>query len=127
MFTDAELTDIRRFCGYPVKGQFPTQGFGYRFFQDYGTLEYRLQNLTSDEEGVIRTTYLANLSTLEAAIPGAGGNLDTAQAAVWIRNANEVRDRQRLFDLWRRQLCGFLGVPPGPALGAGGGTIALVV
>jgi hypothetical protein len=30
-----------------------------------------------------------------------------------------------LFDGWRRRLCGFLGVPPGPALAAAG--ISLVV
>ena len=35
------------------------------------------------------------------------------------------RDRARLFDDWRRRLCGFLGVPPGPALADAG--ITLVV
>jgi hypothetical protein len=44
---------------------------------------------------------------------------------VWTHNRDEVRDRLRLFDDWRRRLCGFMGVPPGPALGTGG--VALVV
>jgi hypothetical protein len=35
---------------------------------------------------------------------------------VWKRNPREVRERTALFDDWRRRLCGFLGVPPGPAL-----------
>jgi hypothetical protein len=51
--------------------------------------------------------------------------LDTAQASVWRHNANELDDRLRLFDSWRRRLCGFLGLPPGPALSDG--TVTLVV
>jgi hypothetical protein len=46
--------------------------------------------------------------------------LDTDEAAVWKRNPRELRDRRLLFDDWRRRLCGFLGVRPGPALGEGG-------
>jgi hypothetical protein len=115
MFTDAEKTDIRRFCGYPAYGAGAAGFQGWRFFQAYGLLEYRLNNLAPAEEQVVRG-YLSNLHPLENAIPQAAGNLDTDQAAVWTRNAEEVRDRQGLFDDWRRRLCGFLGVPPGPAL-----------
>ncbi|QIY81499.1 hypothetical protein [Chromobacterium violaceum] len=124
-FTDAEKTDIRRFCGFPVFGGQPVQAFGHRFFTQYGTLEFRLNNLQPGEEAVIRNTYLANLLELETDIVGTRDNLDTAQAAVWTRNRNEVRDREALFDGWRRRLCGFLGVAPGPALGDGG--MSLVV
>ena len=70
--------------------------------------------------------YLATLSSLEFAVPRSGENLDTDQAAVWTRNRSETEDRAALFDDWRRRLCGFLGMPPGPAL-ASGGSIALVV
>lgn len=126
--TDAEKTDARRFCGYPVYGATPTQGFGYRFFTQYGTLEYRLNNMSPAEEAVLRTTYLANLNTLETAIPGTGANLDTDQAAVWTHNKNEQRDRDRLFDSWRRRFCAFIGIPPGPAFGGtDSGSIAMVV
>jgi hypothetical protein len=124
-FTDAEKTDIRRFCGYPVFGGQPVQAFGHRFYQHYGTLEFRINNLQAGEEAVIRTTYLANLQQLETDIVGARSNLDTAAAAVWTHNKNEVRDREALFDGWCRRLCGFLGIPPGPALGDGG--LSLVV
>jgi hypothetical protein len=44
---------------------------------------------------------------------------------MWTRNKDELSDRLRLLDEWRRRLCGFLGVESGPALS--GGTIALVV
>lgn len=126
-FTDAEKVDIRRHCGYAAFGGQPVQAFGHRFFQHYGTLEFRLNNLLAEEEVVIRTTYLANLSTLESAIPGTTDNLDTAKAAVWEHNPNELRDRQRLFNYWRQQLCNFIGVPPGPNFGPSGGSLQLVV
>ncbi len=122
--TDAEKTDARRFCGYPAYGAGAAGFQGWRFFQVYGLMEYRLNNLSDAELAVIRT-YLATLNTLETAIPNASGNLDTAQASVWRHNANELDDRLRLFDSWRRRLCGFLGLPPGPALSDG--TVTLVV
>jgi hypothetical protein len=122
-FSETERTDIRRFCGYPAHG---VGGLlqGWRYYQVYGLLEYRLLRLTGSEEAVVRQ-YLATLSSLERAVTDAAGNLDTDKAAVWTRNHDEVRDRTRLFDDWRRRLCGFMGVPAGPALGDGG--MALVV
>jgi hypothetical protein len=123
-FTESERTDIRRYCGYPAYGAGAAGFQGWRFYQAYGLLEYRLNNLAGSEEAVVRQ-YLLTLSQLETAIPQAAANLDTAQASVWTRNADEMRERTRLFDGWRRRLCGFLGLPAGPALGDGG--LALVV
>ncbi len=114
-FTEAERTDVRRHCGYPAYG-IGASGFqGWRFFQAYGLLEYRLTNLAPSEEAVTRG-YLAQLAALELEIPATGTRLDTAEAAVWTRNPEELRERTRLFDDWRRRLCSFLGVPFGPAL-----------
>lgn len=115
-FTEKERTDIRRYCGYPVFGAQPTQGFGYRFFTWYGNLEYKLNNLQGSEEDVVRNVYLANLALLESDITSSRANLDTDKAAVWTHNKDEVKDRTALLDDWRRRLCGFLGVPPGPGL-----------
>jgi hypothetical protein len=123
-FTNAQKTDIRRFCGYPAYGAGVYGNMGWRFYQAYGALEYRMNNLAPEEEAVV-LSYLATLNTLEPAIPGAGANLDTDRAAVWTRNRDEARDRARLLDDWRRRLCGFFGLPPGPALGQGG--LSLVV
>jgi hypothetical protein len=122
-FSEAEKTEIRRFCGYPAHG---VGGLlqGWRYYQVYGLLEYRLLWLSAPEEAVVRH-YLPALSELERAVTEAGGNLDTDQAGVWTHNRDEVRDRTRLLDDWRRRLCGFMGVPPGPALGSGG--VVLVV
>jgi hypothetical protein len=124
MFTDAEKTDIRRFCGYPAYGAGAAGFNNWRFYQVYGLLEFRMNNLAPQEETVVRR-YLAQLSGLEFAIPRASDSLDTDQAAIWTRNRTEARDRAQLFDEWRRRLCGFMGVPPGPSLGEDG--ITLVV
>jgi hypothetical protein len=123
--TDAQKVDIRRHCGFPVYGQEVGSNAGYRYFQAYGTLEFRMNNLTAAEEAMVITTFLANLTTLENAIPATSANLDTEQAAVWTHNKNELRDRRRLYEYTCRRLCGVMGVPPGPALGDG--TLRLVV
>jgi hypothetical protein len=122
-FSEAEKTEIRRFCGYPAHG---VGGLlqGWRYYQVYGLLEYRLLWLSASEEAVVRH-FLPTLAGLERAVTEAAGNLDTDQAGVWTHNRDEVRDRTRLLDDWRRRLCGFMGVPPGPALGSGG--VVLVV
>ncbi len=125
-FSDAEKTDVRRFCRYEAFGAGQSGFQSWRFFQQYGMLEYRMNNLMPAEYQVVRL-YLANLYTLEAAVPAASGNLDTDQAAVWKHNKDEVKDRSRLFDDWCRRLCRFFGVPPGPGLGDGGPGLTLVV
>lgn len=124
-FTDAQLVDIRRFAGYPAYGDgdvvFPMPWI----LRQYLALEYRLQHISQSEGLVVVNTYLTNLYTLESAIPGTSANLDTDVAAVWTHNKNEQRDRDMLFDSWRKRLCNFLGVPPGPNFG--GCSNALVV
>jgi len=122
--TDAEKTDVRRYCGYPAYGAAPVGFQTWRFFQVYGLLEFRMNNLSQAEIGIVRR-HLVTLHGLEAAVPRSGENLDTDQAAVWTHNRDETRDRERLFDGWCRRLCGFLGVPAGPALSNVG--ITLVV
>jgi hypothetical protein len=117
-FLESQLVDIRRFCGYPVYGVGASGFQGWRFFQAYGLLEYRMQNLAPEEETVV-LNYLSQLHVLECGVTGVATHLDTAQASVWTRNPQELRERVRLFDEWRRRLCGFMGVPPGPALGDG--------
>jgi hypothetical protein len=124
MFTDGQKADIRRFCGYPVYGAGAAGFESWRFFQAYGTLEYRMNNLAPAEIGVT-LQYVSTLAALEVAIPPTSDNLDTASAAAWTHNESEAADRMRLFDGWRRRLCGFLGVPPGPALGQSGVTLVV--
>ena len=115
VLTDAEKTDARRFMGYPAYGAGASGFQGWRFYQAYGLMEYRLSNL-ADTEGTVLRSYLATLRTLEQAVPDTAANLDTAQVAVWTHNPNELRERLKLFDVWRRRLCGFLGLPAGPEM-----------
>ena len=124
MFTDQQKTDIRRFCGYSAYGSAPTGFSGWRFFTAYGELEYRMNNMSANEMAVA-ITYLTTLSQLEVAVVGASDNLDSDGAASWSHNRNEVADRLRLFDTWRRRLCAFIGVPPGEGLSQGG--LSLVI
>ena len=125
MLSDPEKTDARRFLGYPVHGADRAGNTGWQFYQASGTVEYRLNNLSSSEEAVLRG-YLTTLGGLERAIPETGAGLDTESAAGWLRNPAELVERERLFDGWRRRLCAYLGVPPGPAL-ASGASVSLIV
>ncbi|GCE85152.1 hypothetical protein [Komagataeibacter diospyri] len=113
--TDDELVQCRRYMGYPAMGGINSGQQSWRFFQVYGFNEWRMRNLAPDE-CVQARTFLTQCQTLETAIMGASDNLDTDQAAVWHHNRSEVQDRFGLYNRWRRQLCAFLGVPPGPGL-----------
>jgi hypothetical protein len=119
--TDAEKTDIRRFAGYEAYGADASGFASWRFYTHYGTLEYRMNNLSSAEYQTLRQ-FLGQLYALEGALVAAGSggdtdSLDTDKAAVWSRNKREIADRTMLLDSRRRALCGFLGLPPGSALG----------
>jgi hypothetical protein len=119
MFTDQQKTDIRRYCGYPAYGAAPDGNMGWRFFTAYGALEYRMNNLSPQEESVV-LTYIATLNQLEYAVPTATENLDSDSASGWQHNRYEVADRLRLLDSWRRRLCAFMGIPPGEGLNTTG-------
>lgn len=125
MLTAQQMADVRRFAGYPMLADTvvdDSRDFAYGWVSPgvWNTLQHRLTNMKPEEESILITTYLTPLATLETAIYGAGDNLDTDQAAVWTHNRNEVRDRKNLFDGWRRRMCYFIGVAPGPSLGNGG-------
>lgn len=122
--SDAQLLDVRRHLGYPLTGTtMPITDDQDTVYLVFGwvtmSLHRRLSSLTATEEAVV-VKYLTTLAGLEAAIPTAGDNLDTNQAAVWYRNRSEVQDRASLFDGWRRRMCSFIGCRPGPGLMAGG-------
>lgn len=113
--SDAERTDVRRFCGYPPAGTGQVPTLGSAEVHARGPLEFRLSNLSIPETAIVRR-YLTTLNILELAVPRSADNLDTDQAAVWTHNKTEVQDRLRLLDEWRRRLCGFLDIPAGPGL-----------
>jgi hypothetical protein len=132
-FTNQERVDIRRFCGYGMFGGTTNPAFGWRYFTQYGTLEYKLTNLAPEEETTLRLIYLTGLNSttnpgtqyclysLEQAIWGATANLDTDAAGPWKHNQREIDDRRRLFTDRCLDLCKFIGVEPGPGLQGGNG------
>ena len=127
MLSAVELTEARRFMGYPVHGADPSGNMGWQYYQAAGQVEYRLSNLSAPEETVVRQ-YIGTLEVLEQAIPGTGASLDTGSAAGWVRNPAELSERLELFDDWRRRFCAFLGVAPGAGLARiSGASVALVI
>lgn len=124
-FSDAEKSDIRRFCGYPTYGAGSAGFQSWRFFQEYGLLEFRMNNLAPAECQNVRYI-VTQLYNLESAIWGASTTLNVGAAGPFTRNPNEVRERKGLFNQVRRELCNVVGVPSGPNL-ANGNTVALVV
>jgi hypothetical protein len=127
--TAQQQADVRRFAGYPSLGvDTPvndSQDFAYSFVSAgvWQTLNHRLNNMPAEVESTLISVYINNLTALESAIVAAGANLDTDKAAVWSRNKSEVADRSKLFDGWRRRMCAFIGIKPGPTLGNGGMSI----
>ncbi len=113
LLSDAEKVDVRRHCGYPTQAVGGSGGQSWFHYRMSGLLETRMNTLSAPEASIVRR-YLGALTDMELAVPRAGENMDTEQAAVWTRNASEAQDRLALFDEWRRRLCGFLAVSPGP-------------
>ncbi|MER5029653.1 hypothetical protein [Pantoea anthophila] len=127
MLTPQQQADARRYMGYPMIGDTsPDDRSDLAYAQvtsgRYQTLAHRLTTLRAEEEAIV-VNYLTTLASLEWRITHAADNLDTDKAAVWHRNRSEVSDRTRLYNQWRRQLCGLLGIAPGPSLGNGVSTV----
>ncbi|WP_337021828.1 hypothetical protein [Pantoea anthophila] len=123
MLTPLQQADARRYMGYPMIGDTsPDDRSDVAYAQvtsgRFQTLAHRLTSLRAEEEAIV-ANFLVMLAGLESGITRAADNLDTDKAAVWQRNRSEVSDRTRLYNQWRRQLCGLLGIPPGPSLGNG--------
>lgn len=119
VFTDSEKTDIRRFMGYPPRGiDMNSMLFGV-LVNDEGVLEYRMGLLT-EEEGVQVRKYLMALKGLEEAILAAADNLEDDVLGPLRRNKTEITERTALYDAWRKRLCQFLQLKPGPGLRSGG-------
>lgn len=128
-FTASQKVDIRRHMGYPAFGNPNTVQGGFqswRYFDAYGQMEFRMNNMASEEETVV-LNYVTELNQLETDIFGTRTNLDIKKAAVYEANPQEQLQREALYASFRRKLCAFMGVPAGPGLGASGSSATLVV
>ena len=121
-FTDQEMTDIRRVCGYPPIGTLLLAGtpFGmnpiaYRL--QVNDFEARLRGLTPTEEISARAV-LRDTLAVEASMFTMNEGLDVDTAAVFKRNPLEMQERLQLLGWYRQRLLASLGAPAGPGLGA---------
>ena len=114
--TSTEIADARRFAGYSTELATASQILSVQ--GNGSTLDATLRAIAIDQDATttVRTVYLASLYLIEAGIAAASDGLDVDKAAVYTRNANELADRESLFQSWRLKLCAFLGVPPGPGI-----------
>lgn len=112
--TDQDKVDVRRHAGYGAYGSGSGSLILFRYYAEFVTLEYRMNNFTDAELAVIQGQYLPYLNQLEQDIYNVRDNLDTKQAAVWHWNTNEMSDRLDLYNYQRKLLCAFLELPPGP-------------
>ena len=127
VLSDAEKADVRRFCGYPTYGGASNAGFqNWRFYEQFGLLEFRMNNLAAAEYQNVRYR-LSLLYPIETAIAAAYTTLNVDQAAAFKRNANEIAAREGHFANECRKLCQVVGVVPGPNLSVSGGQMAVVV
>ena len=114
------LVDVRRYCGYSVSGNTVSQPFRELVYShatyESMSLDYRLANLSTEEENTVTTYYLVSLYAREAEIQAASASLNVDVAGPFKRNANELTERRNLFRQLRLDLCAFLGFDPGPAL-----------
>lgn len=123
MLTDAQKVDVRRWAGYATQNPgendlvftAPSANSLYSV-----SLTTKLGGLNANEETALVDRYLTPLASLEADLLASTGNMDTQAAGPWVANPREVQERTTMYNRWRRDMCGFLGIPPGPALGSGG-------
>ena len=119
--TDTQIANVRRYAGYWASGTTqPVTADNDTVYMIFGitqmSLFKRLTTLSSAEEAIL-VNYLTQIASLETDYLGATSNLDTAVAAVWTHNPNEIGDRANIYNRWRRLMCAFLGLEPGPGLG----------
>lgn len=110
LFSAAQVVAIRYYCGYGSYAE-----FGYVLAGQMATLDTQMAGMVASEVAQV-TALLELLPTLDTALQNSGQNLDTAQASVWVHNANEIQDRVKLFRIYRLRLCELFNVPPGPGL-----------
>lgn len=131
--SDTDYADCRRHTGYGFFGLDTNPSALYwRYFREFAMLEYRMSHLRPEEMALLQDTYLPTLNTLEMSpasvgLRGDDDNLDTAKAAVWSWNTNEVADRISLYVHYRKMLCNLLQIQPGPFMTGVTNSVRMVV
>lgn len=111
--TAAELSDARRYAGYPVSGAYA--GLDPDVQASSTLLDQILAGLTADQLVTVRAA-LAYLRQLELDIFNSRTSLGTAAASVWKHDPAELANRIALFTQWRLWFCTILGIAPGTGI-----------
>lgn len=120
-FTDAQMVDIRRFCGYPARGTANNMFNSNLFFTWFEELQYRAMNLSPAEGAIVANEYLVQINGARRDIFNARANQTAlASGSVTFRD-NEMEIRRGEYERLCYELCNFFGVGPGPNFGVGGG------
>lgn len=125
--TAQQLVDLRFYMGWSVTGNTTSAPYRELVYSDVSyfglSIDYRLSNLSQEEENVVTGYFLPNLKSRRDEIQAAADNLDTDRAAIWTRNRSEVGDRTALYNALRRELCSFLGFQPGAMITSANRTV----
>lgn len=119
MITDSQKVDLRRMMWYPIFGSANTQAYGFRYMSQYGLMEYRFINMSAEEEMAL-LVLLNQCLALEIKLAAVSDDLDTSKAGPWTRNSKQLRENNSLLTLWRKKLCEYIGILPGPMHSMGG-------
>lgn len=126
--TNQDMVDCRRHTGYGFFGSNGNVSLMYwRFFPQYNTLEYRLNNLQDEEVAVIQQNYLPKLNQLENDLYTMRDAMIVDEAAVFKRNKQEPEDREALLTYYKRLLLSVLQVPAGPWFVGNSTSVRMVV
>lgn len=116
--SDAEVVDLRRFLGYPAD---PTPNT----LPDALTVRVTA-GISPSLEAVVRNKLFA-LTAAEQALADSYAGLDTQQAAVYVRDLDELTRRTDHMRILRMDLAAMLAVETGPWLGGGAFVPAVLV
>ena len=111
--TETQKVQIRRLCGYPVKGSNAATANSnmWWYYTNYQQLEYRMEYLQPEEINEL-VNLLNTCLGLENAFQQITSDLSTEKAGPWTRNKNEIADYQKQFEYWCRYMANqVLGVP----------------
>ena len=133
--TETQKVQIRRLCGYPVKGSNAATANSnmWWYYTNYQQLEYRMEFLQPEEINEV-VNLLNTCLGLENAFQNITPDLSTEKAGPWTRNKSEFEDYKKQFTYWCRYLSEqVLGVPyrgviyPFNAETSGSGGIRMVI
>ena len=109
MLDETQKREVRRFAGYPVLSDVMTD--------NHHAFEAALDSLSFDDTDLLVSAYLTPLKDFENALVAASRKMGVESIdGVMKRDTEEHVKRRAVINSFAEQMCGFLGVSPGPNL-----------